>query len=189
MHLHGTNAPNFRLSFLLCLLCSLRCRRQNCENPCQNHQTKNEKVTKKCTYLWKIMLHFLKFLALGSCFASVQCGRLDLTDILKPMSKCCRRCCRTNVTLLIWVSVVLPFHKCLRLLRLGLYTVSTPRVDNDATIAPHICYISLLRCNYYHECLACEEEDLWTINITWKGLRITVWRALSNFVENCSVIV
>ena len=45
---------------------------------------------------------------------------------------------------------------------------------------------SLLRCNYYHEYLACEEEDLWTIHITWRGLRINVWRALSDFAENCS---
>ena len=46
---------------------------------------------------------------------------------------------------------------------------------------------SLLRCNYYYEYLACEEEDSWTIHITWKGLRITVWRALSYIVENFSV--
>ena len=44
---------------------------------------------------------------------------------------------------------------------------------------------SLLRCNYYHEYLACEEEDLWTIHITWSGLRFTVWGTLSYFVENC----
>ena len=30
---------------------------------------------------------------------------------------------------------------------------------------------------------------LWTICITWRGLRITVWRALSYFVENHWVIV
>ena len=59
-------------------------------------------------------------------------------DIPKPIIKCCR------LIVLICVSVVLPFHKCLRLLRLGLYTVSTPRVDNDAPIVAHICYISLL---------------------------------------------
>ena len=80
-------------------------------------------------------------------------------DIPKPMSKCCRWCCRTNVIVLIWVSVVLPFHKCLRLLRLGLYTVSTPRVNNDAGIVACIFCISLLRCNYYHGFLACGEED------------------------------
>ena len=84
-----------------------------------------------------------------------------LMDIPKPMIKCCR------LIVLICVSVVLPFHKCLRLLRLGLYTVSTRHVDNDAAIVAHICYISLLRCNYYHEYLACDEEDLWTIHITW----------------------
>ena len=54
-------------------------------------------------------------------------------DILKPMIKCCR------LIVLIWVSVVLPFNKCLRLLRLGLYTVSTLRVENDAAIIAHIC--------------------------------------------------
>ena len=108
--------------------------------------------------------------------------------IPKSMIKCCRLCCRRNIIVLIWVSVVLPFRKCLRLLRLGLYTVSTPRVNNDdAAIIAHVCYISLLRCNYYHEYLACEEEDLWKIHITWRGLRITVWRALSYFVENWSV--
>ena len=80
-------------------------------------------------------------------------------EIPKPMIKCCRRCCRTNIIVLIWVSVVLSFHKCLRLLRLGLYTVSTPPINNDAAIVAHICYFSLLRCNYYHEHLACEEED------------------------------
>ena len=88
-------------------------------------------------------------------------------DIPKPMIKCCKWCCRTSIIVLIRVSVVLPFHKCLRLLRLGLYTVSTRHVDNDAAIVAHICYISLLRCNYYHEYLACDEEDLWTIHITW----------------------
>ena len=81
-------------------------------------------------------------------------------DIPKLMIKCWRWCCRTNIIVLIWVSVVLPFHKCLRLLRLGLYTVSTSRVNNDAAIVAHICYISLLRCNYHYEYLTCEEEDL-----------------------------
>ena len=80
-------------------------------------------------------------------------------DISKPMIKCCRWCCRTNIIVLIWVFVVLPFHKCLRLLCLGLNTVSTSRVNNDAAIVAHICYISLLRCNYYYEYLACEEGD------------------------------
>ena len=88
-------------------------------------------------------------------------GDWILMDIPKPMIKCCR------LIVLICVSVVLPFHKCLRLLRLGLYTVSTRHVDNDAAIVAHICYISLLRCNYYHEYLACDEEDLWTIHIPW----------------------
>ena len=59
---YGANAINFCVSLLLRLLFSLKCRNQNCENPYQNHQTKNEEVTKKCTYLRKIMLHFLKFL-------------------------------------------------------------------------------------------------------------------------------
>ena len=81
-------------------------------------------------------------------------------DISKAMIKWCRWCRRTNIVVLIWVFVVLPFHKCLRLLRLGLDTLSTPRVNNDAAIVAHICYISLLRCNYYYEYLACEEGDL-----------------------------
>ena len=155
MGLYGANAPNFCVSFLLRLLFSLKCRNQNYENPYQNHQTKNERVTKKYTYVRKIMLHFLKFLQQGSCFASVQYGIL--------MIKYCR------LIVLICVSVVLSFHKCLRLLRLGLYTVSTPRVDNDAPIVAHICYISFLRCNYYDEYLACEQEDFCERYIKFKG--------------------
>ena len=58
---------------------------------------------------------------------------------------------------------------CLRLLRLRLYTVSTPCVDNDAPIVPHICYISLLRCNYYDEYLACEQEEFCERYIKFKG--------------------
>ena len=100
-------------------------------------------------------------------------GDWILMNIPKAVLKCCR------LIVLICVSVVLSFHKCLRLLRLGLYTVSTPPINNDAAIVAHICYFSLLRCNYYHEHLACEEEDLWTIHISWRGLRITVWRALT----------
>ena len=80
-------------------------------------------------------------------------------DILKLMIKCCRWCCRTNIIVLICVFVVLIFHKCLRPLCLGLYAVSTPRVNNDSTVLAHISSISLLRCNYYHEYLACEEKD------------------------------
>ena len=75
------------------------------------------------------------------------------------MIKCCRWCFRTNIIVLIWVSVVLLFHKCLRLRRLGLYTVCILRVNNDAAIVTHVCYINLLTCNYYHEYLACAEED------------------------------
>ena len=78
-------------------------------------------------------------------------------NIPKPIN------CRLIV--LIRVSVVLPFHKCL-LLHLGLYNLSTPRVDIDA---PHICYISLLRCNYYDEYLACEQEDFCERYIKIKG--------------------
>ena len=55
-------------------------------------------------------------------------------DTSKPMIKCCRWCCRAKITVLIWVSVVLPFRRYLRLFRLGLYTVSTTRVNNDAAI-------------------------------------------------------
>ena len=90
-------------------------------------------------------------------------GDWILMDIPKTVLKCCR------LIVLICVSVVLPFHKCLRLLRLGLYTVSTPRVDNDAPIVAHICYISLLICNYYDKYLACEQEDFCERYIKFKG--------------------
>ena len=80
-------------------------------------------------------------------------------DIPKPMIKCCRLCCITNIIELIWISIVLSFYKSLRLLRLGLYSVSTPRVNNDAAIVAHIWYISFLRCSYCHKYLALEEED------------------------------
>ena len=98
-------------------------------------------------------------------------------------------CCRTNIIVLIRVSVVLPFHKCLRLLRLRLYTVSTPHVNNDAAIVAHISYISLLRCNYYHEYLACDEEDLWTIHITWdwellSGERLVILLKIAHLQPN-----
>ena len=63
-------------------------------------------------------------------------------DIPKPVIKCCR------LIVLLCVSVVF----CL-------YTVSTPRVDNEAPIVAHICCISFLRCNHYDEYLACEKED------------------------------
>ena len=53
-------------------------------------------------------------------------GDWILMDIPKRMIKCGR------LIVLICVPVVLPFHKYLRLLRFGLYTISTPRVDNDA---------------------------------------------------------
>ena len=75
----------------------------------------------------------------------------------------------TNIIVLIWFSVVLHFHKCLRLLRLGLYTISTPRVNNDAAIVAHICYISLLRYNHYHQPLTCEEEDFYEQYILVEG--------------------
>ena len=74
-------------------------------------------------------------------------------DIPEPVIKCCR------LIVLIWVSLVLHFNKWLCLLRLGLYTVSTSRVDNDAATVAHICFISFQRCNYYDEFLACEQED------------------------------
>ena len=90
-------------------------------------------------------------------------------DIPKPIIKCCRCFSRTNVIVLIWVSVVLLFHRCLRLLCLGLQTVSTPCVNNDAAIVAHICYISPLWCSYYHKYLACEEEDFFKRYILLRG--------------------
>ena len=90
-------------------------------------------------------------------------------DIQKAMIKCCRWRCRTNIIVLTWVSVVLVFRKSLGLLCLGLYTVSTPRVNNYAAIVTHICYISLLKCNYYHEYLACEEENCYERYVLLEG--------------------
>ena len=84
-------------------------------------------------------------------------------DLPKLMIKCCR------LIVLICVSVVLPFHKCLRILRFGLYTVSTPCVYNDAPIVAHIYCISLSRCNYYDESLACEQKDFCERYIKFKG--------------------
>ena len=112
----GVNAPNFCVSFLLRWLFSLKCRRKSRENPYQNHPTKNENVTKRALLSSKgYDYFFFQFLPWGSCFTSVQLGRLDLMDIPKPMIKCCRWCCRINIIVLIWVSVVFLFHKCLRL--------------------------------------------------------------------------
>ena len=142
MGLYGANAPNFCVSFLLRLLFSLKCRNQNCENPYQNHQTKNEKMTKSALIFERLCFIFWNFFHRAVALPVSNVGDWILMDIPKPMIKCCR------LIVLICVSVVLPFHKCLRLLRLGLYTVSTPRVNNDAAIVAHICYISLLRCNY-----------------------------------------
>ena len=116
-------------------------------------------MRKKCTDLRKIMLLFLNFFPKGSCFASDQRGRLNLMSIPNVMIKCCRWCSRTNIILLIWVSVVFLFHKCLRLLCIGLYTVSAHRLYKDAAALAHIFKISLLRCKYYHEYSAFEEED------------------------------
>ena len=44
MLLYGANAPNFYVSFVLRLLCFLKCQSQTRQNPYQNDQTKNEKV-------------------------------------------------------------------------------------------------------------------------------------------------
>ena len=49
------------------------------------------------------------------------------------------------------------------------------RINNDAAIVAHICCISLLRCNYYHEHLACEEEDFCERYILLEGY----WELLS----------
>ena len=166
MGLYGANAPNFCVSFLLRLLCSLKCRSQSFENPHRNHQTKNEKVTKKVHLSSKDYASFSEISSIVQLLGHCLMRKTGFAmDIPKSMIKCCRWCWRTNVLVLIWVSVVLPFRKCLHLLHLGLYTVSTTRVNNDAAIVAHICYISLLRCNYYHEYLACEEKDLWTIHL------------------------
>ena len=146
----------FCVSFLLRSICSLKSKSWECISGLSGKEWKGDK---KCTYLRKIMLNFLKFLPYGSCFVSVQCGRLDLMDISKSMIKCWRWGCRTNTIVLIWVSVVLLFHKYLLLLRLALCTVFTLRANNDAAIVAYICYISLLRCNYYNKYLAWKEED------------------------------
>ena len=89
--LYGATATNFRISFLLRLLVPYMSKSKLWESMSKS-SGKWWKGDKKCTYLQKIMLHFLKFLPYVSCFASVQCGRLDLMDIPKPMSKCCIWC-------------------------------------------------------------------------------------------------
>ena len=115
----------YQCSKFLCKLsftfaCSLKCWSQNCENPFQNHQTNNENVTKKCTYLPKIMLHFLKFFhrAVASPVSNV--GDWIWWAFQNRWVNVAYGVCRTDVIVLIWVSAVLPFHKCLCLLRLGL---------------------------------------------------------------------
>ena len=76
---------------------------------------------------------------------------------------------------------------CLLRLLCSLRCRSQNCVNNDAAIIAHICYISLIRCNYYHEYLACEEEDFCERYISVDGEWEVLWRALSYFVENCSV--
>ena len=71
---------------------------------------------------------------------------------------------------------------------------TAPKIGNDATknkLATEtlnwlniIGWVSgsYLRCNYYHEYLACEQEDFSRV------LRTTVWRVLSYFVVNWLVV-
>ena len=103
-------------------------------------------------------------------------------EIQKLMIKCCRWCGKTKIILLIRVSVILFFHECLRLLLLGLYTISSLCVDNHSAIVAYICYISLLRCNYYHEYLVCEEDNFSERYILLKG----DWELLSG---ECLIIL
>ena len=65
LRLYGAKSPNFCVSFLLRLLCFLRCRSQNRENPYQNHQAKNEKVTKKVHLSSKDYASFSEISSIG----------------------------------------------------------------------------------------------------------------------------
>ena len=52
----------FLCKLSLRFLCYFKRRSKSRENLYEIRQTKNEKVTERCTYLQKILLHFLKFL-------------------------------------------------------------------------------------------------------------------------------
>ena len=92
-------------------------------------------------------------------------GDWILMDIPKPMLKCCR------LIVLICVSVALPFRKCLRLLRLGLYTVSAPPFVNTMTLLSSFIFVILI---------------CWYIQFNGE-LKTTIWRTFSYFAENCLV--
>ena len=110
MLLYGTNAPNFCVSFFY--ICFVpwcvevkfgRIHIKIIRQKMKKWQASTLIFEKFCFIFWNFFHR-----AVASPVSNVK--NWILLDIPKPMIKCCRWCCRINIILLIWVSVVLFFY-------------------------------------------------------------------------------